>query len=248
MTFGERILKIRTEKGLTQDELANAVGYKSRSTIAKIEAGERDAPQTMIVALAKALGTTPSYLMGWDEIEETLDFLDTITDPERTSEQVKEKDAKTRAKIAEQRALELRNLQESFNNIKPIQLKRFPLLGDIACGEPIFADEDKESFIMADMDIQADFCLTAKGDSMINARINNGDIVFIKKMSMVENGDIAAVIIDNEATLKRVYYYPEKNKLMLVAENPAFEPLVYINEELDTIHILGKAVYFMSAL
>lgn len=139
-------------------------------------------------------------------------------------------------------------LMDNYDNIKPIQLKRFPLLGDIACGEPIFADEDKESFIMADMDIQADFCLTAKGDSMINARINNGDIVFIKKMSMVENGDIAAVIIDNEATLKRVYYYPEKNKLMLVAENPAFEPLVYINEELDTIHILGKAVYFMSAL
>ena len=65
---------------------------------------------------------------------------------------------------------------------------------------------------------------------------------------MVDNGDIAAVIIDNEATLKRVYYYPEKNKLMLVAENPAFEPLVYINEELNYIRILGKAVYFMSAL
>jgi repressor LexA len=67
MTFGERIYKIRNEKGLTQDELAAAVGYKSRSTIAKIESGERDAPQTMIVALAKALGTTPSYLMGWEE-------------------------------------------------------------------------------------------------------------------------------------------------------------------------------------
>lgn len=67
-------------------------------------------------------------------------------------------------------------------------------------------------------------------------------------MPMVKNGDIAAVIIDNEATLKRVYYYPEKNKLVLNPENPAFEPLVYINEELDTIRILGKAVYFMSAI
>ena len=67
MTFGERIYKIRTEKGLTQDELSTAVGYKSRSTIAKIESGERDASQTMIVALAKALGTTPSYLMGWED-------------------------------------------------------------------------------------------------------------------------------------------------------------------------------------
>lgn len=143
---------------------------------------------------------------------------------------------------------ELTALMSRFDNIKPIQLKRFPMLGKIACGEPIFADEDKESFVMADMDIQADFCLTAKGDSMINARIYDGDVVFIKEMPMVENGEIAAVIIDNEATLKRVYYYPDKNKLMLVAENPAFEPLVYINEELDSIRILGKAVCFMSTV
>ena len=94
----------------------------------------------------------------------------------------------------------------------------------------------------------ADFCLKAKGDSMINARIFDGDIVFIKQMPMVENGEIAAVIIDNEATLKRVYYYPEKHKLILNPENPAYEPLVYINEELDTIRILGKAVCFMSSL
>ena len=101
---------------------------------------------------------------------------------------------------------------------------------------------------MADMDINADFCLTAKGDSMINARIQDGDIVFIKEMPMVDNGEIAAVIIDDEATLKRVYYYPEKNKLVLQAENPKYEPWVYVNEELNEIRILGKAVYFMSNL
>lgn len=139
-------------------------------------------------------------------------------------------------------------LMEKYDNIRPIKLKRFPLLGKIACGQPIFADEDRESFIMADMDIRADFCLRAKGDSMINARIYDGDVVFIREMPMVDNGDIAAVIIEDEATLKRVYYYPEKNKIMLVAENPAFEPLVYIGEELNYIHILGKTVYFMSPL
>ena len=139
-------------------------------------------------------------------------------------------------------------LMEKYDNIRPIKLKRFPLLGEIACGQPIFADEDRESFIMADMDIRADFCLRAKGDSMINARIYDGDVVFIREMPMVDNGDIAAVIIEDEATLKRVYYYPAKNKLMLVAENPAYEPLVYIGEELNYIRILGKAVYFMSPL
>lgn len=139
-------------------------------------------------------------------------------------------------------------LMEKYDNIKPVKLKRFPLLGEIACGEPIFADEDRESCVMADMDINADFCLTAKGDSMINARINDGDIVFIKEMPMVDNGDIAAVIIDDEATLKKVYYYPDKGKLVLYPENPNYEPFIYVGEELNTIRILGKAVYFMSAL
>lgn len=143
-------------------------------------------------------------------------------------------------------ALEL--LMSQHNNIKPVRLKRFPLLGEISCGKPIFADEDKESYVMADMDIHADFCLLAKGDSMTGARIYDGDIVFIKEMPLVENGDIAAVIIDNEATLKRVYYYPDKSKLILNPENPAFEPLVYVGDELNDIRILGKAVYFMSAL
>ena len=135
-----------------------------------------------------------------------------------------------------------------FDNISPVQFRRFPMLGEIACGEPIWAEEDRESYVMADMDIHADFCLRAKGDSMIGARIHDGDVVFIKQSEIVNNGEIAAVIIDNEATLKRVYYYPEKNKLVLNPENPRYEPLVYLNEELETVRILGKAVYFMSAL
>ena len=143
---------------------------------------------------------------------------------------------------------ELEQLIQKYDNIKPVKMKRFPMLGEIACGEPIFADEDKEHFVMADMEIHADFCLKAKGDSMINARIFDGDIIFIKEMPMVDNGDIAAVIIDNEATLKRVYYYKEDNLLQLVAENPAYKPLIYKNDELNYIRILGKAVYFMSVV
>ena len=146
----------------------------------------------------------------------------------------------------EQDALSI--LMEKYDNIRPIKLKRFPLLGEIACGQPIFANEDRESFIMADMDIRADFCLRAKGDSMINARIYDGDVVFIREMPMVDNGDIAAVIIDDEATLKKVYYYPDKAKLVLYPENPDYEPFIYVGEELNTIRILGKAVYFMSPL
>ena len=120
------------------------------------------------------------------------------------------------------------------------------MLGEIACGEPIYTNEDFETFVEASMEINADFCLTAKGDSMIGARIHDGDVVFIKEQPIVDNGQIAAVIINDEATLKRWYYYPDKNKLVLTPENPKYEPLVYVGEELDTIRCLGKAVFFMS--
>lgn len=135
-----------------------------------------------------------------------------------------------------------------YDNIFRIEKKRYPLLGDIACGQPIYADEDHESFVLAGGAVDADFCLRAKGDSMINARILDGDIIFIKETPMVQNGEIAAVIIGDEATLKRVYYYPESSKLILNAENPHYEPLVYVGEELNTIRILGKAVAFQSVV
>lgn len=130
--------------------------------------------------------------------------------------------------------------------IHPIEKKKFRMLGSIACGEPIYCDEDYQTFIEASADINADFCLTAKGDSMINARIYDGDVVFIKSTPEVYNGEIAAVVVDDEATLKRVYYYKEENKVVLVAENPKYAPLVYVNEELNHINILGRAVAFMS--
>ncbi len=133
-----------------------------------------------------------------------------------------------------------------YKNIHPIELKKFPLLGEIACGEPVFCVEDRESYVLAGADIKADFCLKAKGDSMINARILDGDIVFIRKQPSVENGEIAAVIIDDEATLKRVYYDKSNNYLQLIAENPKYSPMVYTNEQLETIRILGKAIAFQS--
>jgi repressor LexA len=111
-------------------------------------------------------------------------------------------------------------------------------------GEPIFAEEQFESYVEAGANIRADFCLKVKGDSMINARICDGDIVFIRKQPDVNDGEIAAVLIGNEATLKRVY--KKKNEIILVAENPAYPPLVYKNEELNEIRILGKAIAFQS--
>lgn len=130
--------------------------------------------------------------------------------------------------------------------VQPIEVKKFPLLGDIACGEPRFANEERESYVSAGTAINADFCLKARGDSMINARIMDGDIVFIRSQPQVDNGEIAVVIINDEATLKRVFYYPEKSTLILKPENPKYEDFIFTGAELNDINILGKAVAFQS--
>lgn len=136
---------------------------------------------------------------------------------------------------------DLSELYEKYPNIKPIKKVKIPMLGNIACGEPTFADEGHETYIETDGHINADFCLTCSGDSMI-PKIESGDIVFIRKQEIVDDGQIAAVLIEDEATLKRVYYDKANNILQLIAENPRYKPLVYSGPELDQIHILGKAV------
>lgn len=131
-----------------------------------------------------------------------------------------------------------------YSNILPIEKQKYPLIGEIACGQPILAEEHFEGYIEAGGNIKADFCLKAQGDSMINARIFDGDIVFIKQQPEVENGAIAAVVIDEEATLKRVY--KTSDTITLTAENPAYPPLVYTKKDGVTVKILGKAVAFQS--
>lgn len=130
--------------------------------------------------------------------------------------------------------------------LRPISTKKIPLLGNIACGEPRYADEDRSSYVEVGTDIKADFCLRAKGDSMINARINDGDIVFVRAQNSVDNGEIAAVIINDEATLKRVYFFPDKNILILKPENTKYKDIIYSEEDLNNVKILGKAIVFQS--
>ena len=133
-------------------------------------------------------------------------------------------------------------------NCFPIEKRKFPLLGNIACGEPIFADEDFEGYVEAGADIDADFCLRASGDSMIGARIHDGDIVFIKQQPIVDNGQIAAVLIENEATLKRFYYDQASDTVQLMAENPSYAPIVKMKSDLNDIRILGRAIAFQSII
>lgn len=136
-----------------------------------------------------------------------------------------------------------------YPGILPLpKTKKLPLLGSIACGEPILAEENIEEYIDVDEDIKADFVLRCKGESMIEARIFDGDIVYIHQQPDVDNGEIAAVLIDNEATLKKVFKYPEKNMVILRAANSAYDDFVYTGNELTAVRIIGKAVGFYSKI
>lgn len=120
-----------------------------------------------------------------------------------------------------------------------------PLIGSIACGEPILAEENIEEYVDVPEDKRCDFCLRCKGDSMIEAGIRDNDVVYIHIQSQVENGQIAAVRIGGEATLKRVFWDEEQQILQLNPANSSMSPRVYSGQALEDIQIEGLAVGFM---
>ena len=210
MTFGEIIYKVRTDKGMTQDELAHAVGYKSRSSIAKIESGERDASQSMIAALAKALDTSPSALMGWDnDINLSL-----TAQPQFRGINVLDK-----------------------NNIYMIPIFKSVSAGfgayadDQICGyEPLYFDSKREA--------EETLAIAVKGDSMY-PKIEEDDLVVVHKQDYFENGDIVVAVVcgENDGFVKRAFQTEEK--LTLESINPSYPPMIFSGSKLDDIKIMG---------
>ena len=203
--FCKRLKKARTDKGLTQQELAESINT-SKSMISGYENGKNDPARSVLINLSKQLGVSINYLMGWnDSPSEDIDI----------------------SKIP--------------GVIMPVKLKRIPILGSIACGEPLFAEQNYEGYFMLDENLAgADFCLRAKGDSMIEANIFERDLVFFKKTNDVENGTIAAVLIDDEATLKRI----SKSEDMLILQpcNRIYSPIIIKPEDDKRVLILGEMV------
>ena len=206
MTTGEKIKYLRVKKNMSQEELGKALGVQ-KSAIHKYESGlVVNLKRSTIAKLAEVLGTTPAYLMGWEEDPDQIPY-------------------------------------EKYG-LLPIEKRKIPLLGEIACGEPIFANQEYESYVEVGAAVRADFALRCKGNSMTGARIYDGDIVFVRSQPDVEDGQIAAVIIEDTVTLKRVKR--AGNMLILLPENPEFQPIIYQGNELEKVRILGLAVAFQS--
>ena len=191
MQTGEIIKNLREKQGLSQEALAQRLGYRDRSSIAKIESGKVDLSQSKLEQLSEVFGVSVHHLLGLSDLPRS---------------------------------------------------NRIPVLGAIACGAPILAQEHIEGYTAVPEDIRADFALVCRGDSMVGARIFDGDTVYIRRQETVENGEIAAVLIDGEATLKRVRCFD--GCVSLQPENPKYRPLMFWGEEISQIRILGKAVGF----
>ena len=142
----------------------------------------------------------------------------------------------------------LMGIEDSEPDILPIDTHEVPMLGEISCGKPIVANEEHEKMVGLFNGIEADFALKCRGDSMINARIHDGDIVFLKKVDGFTNGDIVAVVIDDETTLKRIYMDHINSICALVPENPLYPTIRYQGEEIDHIRVIGKVVAFQSLI
>lgn len=232
-----RIKELRLEKGLSMRQTSIELGIPY-TTYISYEKEDREPNSETLIMLADYFNCSIDYLIGRSDNKIDDSVLDKVN---VIDNDLLEKYGNIyQARIGQDK----RNLLNILN-IEPLpKMKKVPLLGTIVCGEPILAEENIEDYINMPEDAKGTFALRCKGDSMINARIFDGDIVYIREQPDVENGEIAAVLIDNEATLKRVYKY--ENRIELRPENPTFKVLNYENEELNSIRILGKAVGFYS--
>ncbi len=203
--ISERILASIEQKDISYGELSKITNIP-KSALQRYATGETPKiPIPRVEAIAKALGVSAAWIMGWEN----------------------------------------NGIPEGFMPVP--KTNKVPRLGVISCGDPINSEENFDGYDDVPEHIVCDFTLKCEGDSMTGARINDGDLVYIRQQSTVENGQIAAVLIDGtEKLLKRVYI--NDDSIILQAENPAYPPRMFSKEDMNRVSIIGRAVGFTSVL
>ena len=232
--FGERVKRLRKRRQLTQEMLAQELST-SKQVISRYEKGIRTPSIEIANRYAAFFGVSLDYLMGSTDDPETIP-----SDPFLSIPGVRKGIGNGRVQGGSIDSINGIEGIGQIKNILPIRKKRIPFLGEIAAGVPIFADELRDVYVTAEVDVHCDFALRVKGDSMTGAGISDGDIVFIRSQPDVLDGQIGAVSIDDEATLKRVYH--TRDGITLVAENPKYAPMAFREEDAMNVRILGFAV------
>ena len=208
--FASRLSQALETRGMKAADLSKKTKV-AEGTISCYINGRYEAKQNRVQVFAEALDVNPAWLMGYDVPMEA----------ERS-----------------QPAPVPRPIPKGFEPMP--KMKKIPLVGSIACGTPILAQQNIEKIVDVPENIRCDFSLICHGDSMEGAGIHDRDVVYIRIQPEVENGEIAAVRIGEEATLKRVYY--QNGTLTLMPANAAYAPMVYTGPELNNVQIEGKAV------
>ena len=208
--FASRLSQALETRGMKAADLSKKTKV-AEGTISCYINGRYEAKQNRVQVFAEALDVNPAWLMGYDVPMEA----------ERS-----------------QPAPAPRPIPKGFEPMP--KMKKIPLVGSIACGTPILAQQNIEKIVDVPENIRCDFSLICHGDSMEGAGIHDRDVVYIRIQPEVENGEIAAVRIGEEATLKRAYY--QNGTLTLMPANAAYAPMVYTGPELNNVQIEGKAV------
>lgn len=151
-----------------------------------------------------------------------------------------EKNGYIRRDPSKTRAIELIEEDNGLPEESFVSAVNVPLLGQVAAGQPILAEENLEEYLpmpksMVPYDDKNTFALEIRGESMIKAGILNGDKIIVRQTQVAENGDIIVAMIENEATCKR--FFKEKDRIRLQPENDLMEPMYF-----DNVQILGKVI------
>lgn len=214
MILGDLIKEYRREHGYSMDQFAKMSGL-SKAYISILERNVNPVNNKPVIPSLETIKAVAQAI--------NMDFNDVI------------------AVLDGNQPVSLKDEPEIPPGFEPMpKMKKVPLIGAIACGDPITAMENREGEIDVPEDISCDFALRCKGNSMIGAGIHDGDAVYIRIQPEVENGQIAAVRIGDEATLKRVYLHT--GYIELRPENPDYESIIRRREEMNDVHIEGKAV------
>lgn len=237
----ERIRSRRIELDMTQDEVARKLGYRSRSTIAKIEAGESDIPQSKIEAFAQVLDTSPAYLMGWTD---NVNGFPPASPKDNADIIVYDKGKIYDAgKLTEKAQSDIDEILKKNGIEKYTPTHLIPILGRVAAGLPMYAEQNIDGYTYAQLPQGGKyFGLRVKGDSMTAARIFDGDIIIVREQEIVENGEIAVVAVNgDDATVKKFYRDGYIVTLSPCSFNPDHQVQIYNTQNIE-IHVIGKVV------
>lgn len=216
MSIGDRVKELRIKKGLTQLELAEMLGYKSKSSVAHIENG-RDIPRSMVVKLAAVLDSTPAYLMGWDDAPAQQPDLTTVTPVNFEI---------ANAPISMKRIAVIGEVAAGYQCVADMQVIDY-----VACDASLLHTGYDYVY------------LRVRGDSM-EPELHEGDLVLVQVQDTIESGEYAVVLVDNEDGLVKKIEI-DRTHIALISENPYYPPRRFYREEMNRIRIFGKVVGVM---